>query len=104
MSWKTIAVLLVLVLGLGGFLLYDTYWLGPKLDKATAEKGRLWSVEPKDVDGVTIKRQADTLRLKRVENGWEMLEPVKARGDRGPIDEVVTSLATVRVDREIDPK
>src|SRR5262245_44468746 len=99
MSWKTIAVLVVLVLGLGVFRLYDTYGHGPQLDEASVEKGRLWRVEPKDVDSVTIKRQADTLRLKRVENGWEMLEPVKARGDRGPIDEVVTSLATVRVDR-----
>lgn len=104
MSWKSLALLVVLVAGLGGFLLYDTYRLAPARDKADAAKGRLWSVEPKDVEAVTIKRPEDTLRLKRVEGGWEMLEPVKARGDRGPIEEVVTSLATVRMDREIDPK
>ena len=30
-----------------------------------------------------------------------MLEPVKARADRGAVDGLVTSLTTVRVDREI---
>ena len=101
MSWKTIAVLLILVLGLGGYFYYDTYWLLPARDKAESVKGRLWSVEPKDVEGISIKRATDTIRLKRVEDGWEMLEPVKARGDRGPIDEVLLSLTTARVDREV---
>jgi len=101
MSWKTIAALLVLVLGFGGYFYYDTYWLAPAREKGESSKGRLWSIEPKDVEALTIKRQTDTLRLKRVDNGWEMLDPVKARGDRGPIDEVVTSLATIRVDREV---
>jgi len=101
MSWKTIAVLLILVLGLGGYFYYDTYWLLPARDKAESVKGRLWSVEPKDVEALTIKRATDTIRLKRVDDGWEMLEPVKTRGDRGPIDEVVLSLTTARVDREV---
>lgn len=101
MSWKTIVVLLLLALGLGGYFCYDTYWLVPARDKAESVKGRLWSVEAKDVDGLTIKRGNDVIRVKRVEGGWEMLEPLKARGDRGPIDEVITSLTTARVDREV---
>ena len=101
MSWKTIAVLLVLALGLGAYFYYDTYWLVPAREKAESVKGRLWTIEPKDVEAVSIKRASDTIRLKRVEGGWEMLEPVAARGDRGPIDEVITSLATARVDREV---
>jgi len=100
-SWKTIAVLLVLALGFGAYFYYDTYWLVPAREKAESVKGRLWSFEPKDVEVVSIKRANDTIRLKRVEGGWEMLEPVATRGDRGPIDEVVTSLATARVDREV---
>ena len=101
MSWKTIAALLILALGFGGYYYYDTYWLVPARDKAESVKGRLWAIEPKDVEAVSIKRERDTIRLKRVEGGWEMLEPVKSRGDRGPIDEVVLSLATARVDREV---
>ena len=104
MSWKTVVVLLVLILGLGGFFYYDTYWLTPARDKADSSKGRVFAVEPKDVDAITIKRPTETIRLKRTAGGgWEMLEPMTARGDRAAADEVVTSLATVRMDREVDP-
>ena len=104
MNWKSIVVLIVLASALGGFFYYDTYWLTPGREKAESTKGRLWTVEPKDVEAVTIKRSGDTIRLKRAEGSdWEMLEPVKARGDRATIDDVVTGLVTVRVDREIDP-
>lgn len=106
MNWKSVAVLVVLASVLGGFFYYDTYWLAPAREKTESTKGRLWAtLEPKDVEAVTIKRQGDTIRLRRVEGGeWEMLEPVKARGDRATTDDVVTSLATLRMDREIDPK
>ena len=102
MKWKTAAVLLLLAAGLGGFYLYDIYKLGPARDKAESAKGRLWSVEPKDVEAITIARKDGTIRAKRVEGGWELLAPVAGRGDRGAIDEIVTTLATARVDREID--
>jgi uncharacterized protein DUF4340 len=102
MSWKTLVALAVLAAGLGGFLVVDSYWLTPKREKAEGIKGRLWPVEPKDVETVTIKRKDEMIRLKRTADGWEMLEPIRARGDRGAVDEVVTSLATLRVDREID--
>lgn len=104
MTWKSGAVLVVLAVALGGFFAYDTYWLTPSREKAESMKGRLWTVEPKDVEAFTIKRQTDTVQLKRVEGGWQMLEPVRARGDGATVNDVVTSLATVRVDREIDPK
>ncbi len=104
MSWKTVVVLLVVVLALGGFFYYDTYWLTPARDKAESAKGRVFTVEPKDVDAFTIKRGNETIRLKRVEGGgWELLEPLKVRADRAAAEDVVTSLATVRMDREVDP-
>jgi Domain of unknown function (DUF4340) len=102
MNSKTFIVLAVLIAGLGGFFAYDTYWLAPAREKRDQAKGRLWTVEPGDIEGIAIKRKDDTVRLKRVEGGWEMLEPVKARGDRGPVEELATSLATLRMDREID--
>ena len=102
MSWKTLAVLAVLAACLGGFLVVDSYWLTPKRDKAAGVKGRLWTIEPKDVEGLTIKRKDDTVKLKRVGDGWEMLEPVKTRANGGVVNETVTALATARVDREID--
>src|SRR3990170_4711118 len=103
MSWKTLALLAVLAAGLGGFLVVDSYWLTPKREKAAGAKGRLWSIEPKDVEVLTIKRKADTVKLTRAGDGWEMLEPVKTRANSGIVNEVVIGLATARVDREIDP-
>jgi len=104
MSWKSVAVLVVLACALGGYFYYDTYWLAPARDKAESTKGRLWAVEPKDVESVTIKRANETIRLRRsTSGGWEMLEPVKALGDRSTADDVITSLATLRMDREVNP-
>lgn len=101
--WKSILVLLVLAAGLGGFFYYDSYYLGPRRDKAESAKGRLWTVEPKDVERITVARKGETLRLQRAsDGGWDMLEPVKTRGDRSVVDDMVTGLATARVDREID--
>lgn len=95
-------VLAVLAAGLGGFLVVDSYWLTPKREKTAGVKGRLWTIEPKDVLGLTIKRKDDTVRLNRAGDGWEMLEPVKTRANSGAVNEMVTGLTTVRVDREID--
>lgn len=105
MSWKTAAALVVLAAGLGGFFVYDTYWLTPARDKTEAAKGRLWNVELKDVDGVTLKRKGEApVKIKRAGEGWELIEPVKARADRSAVDGVVTTVVTARVDREIDAK
>jgi hypothetical protein len=103
-SGRTILVLLILAAGLGGFFYYDTYSLAPRREKAESAKGRIWTVEPKDVLTVTVARKGETLRLKRAaDGGWDMLEPVKTRGDRAVVDDMVTGLATARMDREIDP-
>ena len=100
---RTILVLLILAAGLGGFLYYDTYSLAPRREKAESAKGRIWTVEPKDVERVTVARKGETIRLQRTADGsWEMLEPIKTRGDRGAVDDMVTGLATARMDREID--
>jgi uncharacterized protein DUF4340 len=101
---RTILVLLILAAGLGGFFYYDTYSLGPRREKAESAKGRIWTVEPKDVEGITIARKGETLRFKRAaDGGWDMLAPVETRADRGAVDDMVTGLATARMDREIDP-
>jgi hypothetical protein len=102
MNWKTLIVLAVLAAGLGGFLIVDNQWLAPRREKAASAKGRLWTVEPKDVEGLTIARKDETIKLKRSGDGWDMLEPVKTRADGGVANEVVTNLTTARVDREID--
>ena len=106
MRWQTTAVLAVILIALGAFYYVYEVRLGPEREKVEGRKGRVFAVEPADVAEVQLKRGDSTVTLKREGDGWQMLAPVGARGDRGPIDETVTSIVTARMDREIeaDPK
>jgi len=106
MRWQTTAVLAAILIALGAFYYVYEVRLGPEREKTEGRKGRVFAVEPADVAEVDIKRSDSIVKLKREGDGWQILEPVKARGDRGPVDETVTSIVTARMDREIeaDPK
>jgi len=106
MRWQTTAVLAAILIALGAFYYVYEVRLGPEREKTEGRKGRVFTVEPADVAEVDIKRADSIVKLKREGDGWQILEPVKARGDRGPVDETVTSIVTARMDREIeaDPK
>jgi hypothetical protein len=102
MRWQTTAVLAAVLIVLGAFYYVYEVRLGPEREKTEGRKGRVFAVEPADVTDVEIKRTDATVKLKREGDGWQILAPVNARGDRGPIDETVTSVVTARMDREID--
>ena len=101
MRWQTSVVLAVLLVGLGAFYyVYEVRW-APDREKTTARKGRVFVAEPQDVTQLTLKRPDDSVELKREGEAWQMVAPVKARGDRGPIEEVITNVLTTKIDREI---
>src|SRR5438034_338803 len=102
MRWQTTAVLAVVLLALGTF--YYVYEIrgGPERAKIEAQKGRLWTVDAADVDEMELKRGAEAVTLKRESDGWRLLVPVTARGDRSRVDETLTTLTTARVDRETE--
>src|SRR5256712_2653155 len=102
MRWQTTAVVAVVLLALGAF--YYVYEIkgGPARAKVEAQKGRLWTVDAGDVTEVELKRSGEVVKLKREADGWQILEPVTARGDRAKVDETLTTLTTARVDREIE--
>jgi len=102
MRWQTTAVLAAVLIVLGAFYYVYEVRLGPEREKTEGRKGRVFAVEPADVTDVEIKRTDATVKLKREGDGWQILAPVNARGDRGSIDETVTSVVTARMDREID--
>jgi hypothetical protein len=102
MRWQTTAILAVILIALGAFYYVYEVRLGPEREKTEGRKGRVFTAEPADVTEVEIKRPDSVVKLKREGDGWQILEPVKARGDRGPIDETVTSVVTARMDREIE--
>ncbi len=103
MRWKTTVLLALLLLALGTFYYVYEIRLAPGREKAEREKNRVWSVEAKDVEEVIFKRKDDTVHLRRQGDGWELLVPVRARGEKAAIQDIVANLVAARVDREIDP-
>ena len=66
MHWKTTGILVALLLALGIFYYVYEVREGPAREKAAEVKGRLWKdLQAKDIDDVVLKREADTLHLKK---------------------------------------
>jgi len=82
MRWQTTAILAVILIALGAFFYVYEVRLGPEREKTEGRKGRVFTAEPADVTEVEIKRPDSVVKLKREGDGWQILEPVKARGDR----------------------
>src|SRR5437867_8879105 len=102
MRWQTTAALALLLAILGGFYyFYEVRW-GPAREEAAARKGRVFSADTKDVTGVQLKRGDESLRLQREGENWQLVEPVKARGSRPAVDELLATILTARIDREIE--
>ncbi|MFQ5830082.1 MAG: DUF4340 domain-containing protein [Candidatus Methylomirabilia bacterium] len=102
MRWKSTAALALIFAALAIFYYVYEVRLGPEREKAREAKDRLWMVEAKDVEEVILKRQEDSVRIKREADGWMLVEPVKGSGDKGRIDDLVTNLVTAKVGREIE--
>lgn len=103
MRWQTTAVLAVVLAALGAFFYMYEVRLAPDRDKAESVKGRIFTAELADVTEVVVERPDTTLRARREGDGWQVLEPVKTRGDRNAIDDLVTTVTTAKSDREIEP-
>ncbi len=104
MRWQTSAVLAVLLVLVGGFYyVYEVRW-APEREKAETRKGRVFSAEPADVTALELKRPDDTVTLKREADVWRLTTPLAARGNKGTVDETLTTILTARMDREIDAK
>ncbi len=102
MRWQTTAALALILAVLAAFFYVYEIRLAPDRESAETRKDRVLTVEAADVTEVTIERKDDTVDVKREANGWQMVAPVTARGDRGTIDDVLTTLTTAKSDREID--
>jgi hypothetical protein len=103
MRWQTTAALGLLLAILAGFYyVYEVRW-GPGREEAAARKGRVFTADTKDVTAVALKRGDESVRLVREGDAWQLVEPVKARGSRPAVDELLANVLTARIDREIDP-
>jgi hypothetical protein len=103
MRWTTTAVLAVLLAGLATFYYVYEIRQGPDREKAAAVKDHLWKgVEAKDIEEILVRKGDATLQLKKTGDAWSLAAPVAAPADRGAVEALATSLATLRMEREID--
>ena len=104
MRWTTTAVLAALLVGLGTFYYVYDVRQGPEREKAAAVKDNLWKgLEAKDVEEIAIRKGDATLQLKKTGDAWNLAAPVSAPADRRAAEDLASTLATLRVEREIDP-
>jgi hypothetical protein len=104
MRWQTTLILAILLAIAGGFYYVYEVRLGPGREEAAARKGRVFTADTKDVTAVELRRGTETVQLQREADGnWQVLQPVKARAGRAAVDELLATVVTARVDREIDP-
>jgi hypothetical protein len=104
MRWVSTTVLAVLLVGLGAFYYVYEIRQAPEREKQAATKDRLWKdLEGKDVEEIVVRKGgAEALRLKRAGESWSLVAPVAAAADRRAADDLALSLATARVEREIE--
>jgi hypothetical protein len=102
MRWQSSAVLAVLLVLVGGFYyVYEIRW-APDRERAESRKGRVFTAEPADVTAIELKRPDDTVTVTREGEVWRLTSPMPSRGNRGTIDETLTTILTARMDREIE--
>ena len=104
MRWLTTTVLAVLLIGLGTFYYVYEIRQAPDREKAASVKDRLWKdLEAKDVEEIVVRKgEAEALRLKKTGDTWSLVAPIAASADRRAADDLAMSLATARVEREIE--
>jgi uncharacterized protein DUF4340 len=104
MRWLTTAVLAVLLAGLAGFYYVYEIRQAPEREKTASVKDRLWKdVEAKDVEEIAVRKgDAEAFRLKKTGETWSLVAPASASADRRAADDLAMSLATLRVEREIE--
>jgi hypothetical protein len=99
--WQTTLVAAILLALVGGFYYVYDVRMAPEREKAEARKGRVFAVESTDVTSLELRRTEDTVKATREGEGWQLAEPVKAKGDRGAIEETLSTVITAKIDREI---
>ncbi len=103
MRWRTTAVLAVLLAGLATFYYVYEIRQAPEREKAASVKDHLWKgVEAKDVEEIVVRKGEATLQLRKTGDAWSLAAPVAAPADRRAVEDLATSLTTLRVEREID--
>jgi hypothetical protein len=102
MSWKKTLSLVVVAALLGGYY----YWYevkGGEQRKAAEEAAqRIFQLSKDAIEAVAITRGAEVIKLaKDPQEGWMLVEPVRAKADQHTVDEVLDGLVEGKRERVV---
>lgn len=97
--WFTLALILVLA-GLVGYI----YFVDSKQETGAGPKEKVFaSLTAEDIEEVQVKNaDGETSRLVKSDGKWQLVEPVKTAADESEASSIVSSLASLEVNRVVD--
>ena len=102
MSWRTIALLAVVLVAIGGVYFWDLDRKEQKLDEQKLEK-TIFPMEILQVLDIGVQREAGRLSLRKNEDGdWVLMEPMAADTDKNEVNAFIDALVSAKKDRIID--
>jgi hypothetical protein len=102
MRIRTTIILVAITLGLFLYM-YRVEIVGGRKEKEALEIAK--KVMPYDADSVKVVRVRTgegLVMARRIEDGWEITDPVKTKGDKGEIDNLLENLTGTSIERDLE--
>lgn len=103
MNFKTTFVLLIIFLGIGAYLLFTSG--GDRSDDASIREReeRVLELASADVTKVSITpAEGEKKVFEKADDGWKLIEPVKARASTWAVDSLVSALTGMKREGRVD--
>lgn len=111
MKPRTVAILAVVVAMLAAFVFFFEREL-PSTDERRERSGKALALEPEEVTALTLEWEGREVRFERTTKGegeapptardWRLAAPITGRADGGRIDQFLSGLASLEVERELE--
>ncbi|MCL4459738.1 MAG: DUF4340 domain-containing protein [Chloroflexi bacterium] len=99
MSFKTTAILLVILLVLGGFVYWLEYRPGRPQEKAQLS---VFNFKVEDVNSIEVEHNGRSTVVTKKEDRWQMLKPEQVEADKWRVEGVLTRLGSLTATRVLD--
>ena len=100
-GWKSTLILLVVLLGLGGYI----FFVDSKkpVDDAAAKEKTFTGVTLDDIEELQIKSDRDEhTRVQKSDGQWKLVEPVATDADQGELAAIAGALPDLEIQRVVD--
>ncbi len=67
------------------------------------EAKKVFKVQEKDIDELTLIRGGSEIRLVKKDFNWQLVAPLKTRADQGVVDSMLVTLARLQKERDLGP-